>query len=188
MSLWYCLRLLPASVSGMLKWGCSAAFTILRKILLVSPILELMGIGASIPISWLTCKNQIILYWRWLLQCLIQASSLRFEKTNKEGSHYQDKDRHDSSRQSNNLDNSVELRTQKDTLLTPANYFKKPYSQEINSKKIFKPKNIGNRNQISQLETCNTSRFGKYTLADSWIAIGKEFRSSLAATTRQGTS
>ena len=60
-SLWYCLRLLPASVSGMLKWGCSAALTILRNILLRSPNFELIGMGASIPISWLTYKSKIAL-------------------------------------------------------------------------------------------------------------------------------
>lgn len=53
-SLWYCLRLFPADVSGMLKWGCSAALTILWKILLKSPSFVLRGIGASIPMSWLT--------------------------------------------------------------------------------------------------------------------------------------
>lgn len=55
---WYCFRLLPASVSGMLIWGCSAAFTILRNMLLKSPNFELMGIGASIPMSWLTYKHK----------------------------------------------------------------------------------------------------------------------------------
>lgn len=60
MSRWYCLRLLPASVSGMLKCGCSAALTILRNKLLKSPSFVLIGMGASIPKSWLTCLNNFI--------------------------------------------------------------------------------------------------------------------------------
>ena len=53
---WYCFLLLPTSVSGMLKWGFSAEPTTLRNMLLKSPNLALIGTGASIPISWLTCR------------------------------------------------------------------------------------------------------------------------------------
>lgn len=55
----YCLCFLPVCVSGMLKWGCSAARIILQNKLFRSPDFTLTGIGDSIPISWQTWNRWV---------------------------------------------------------------------------------------------------------------------------------
>jgi hypothetical protein len=53
-SCWCCFLFLTNSVSGILKWGCSAAFIILLYTLFESSDFILKRIGASIFNSWAT--------------------------------------------------------------------------------------------------------------------------------------